>query len=365
MHDSRAGGGKPLSRPSFAALLAAGLILAALTTPVVAEDPRSGLDPDKPSSYFDAMPIQSRSTPVRELLDEIDETCTRIKASCEAGARLLELMFRGSYRDELPDFLVRLHGDEGERLSPGQPVLIFNRKNTPYLLGVQHLTVLVFSERPVDMRARLTTIREKQVNPFSGLLGVVGIDAGETSPTVDTEEEDRELRWSLLSSDQDPEPLYVGRARLPIRADIIARLTLIPKELKDVTFQSITGHLSNSRPSGAAFAVALGATFGVDDTRLGEETSDPAFNGYVMAKFYLPGRRPLIEVKPGKRSFYRRSTAVVFGTNVVSDTFEEIVLGLSFGHLVGKTGLLLAANWVTGLDGEREAKILAGLDVTF
>ncbi len=323
------------------------------------------LDPDAPTSYFDVMPVHSSSQAVRKLLDEIDAECTKVNGTCNPGVALLQTLFGGSYRDELPDFVVQLVGEESERLRARQPVLLFDRRNTPYLLGVQHITVLVFSERPVPMAARLTTIQEQQVNPFSGLLGVVGFSTVEPTSEAETEEAKAGLRWRRLSEDGDPQPLFLGSARLAIRSDIVARLTLIPEEISQVAFQSITAHLSNSRSTSTAFAASLAATFDTEDTQLAEENSDPAFNGYVLAKFYLPGRRPLLEVKPGRDSLYRRSVAVVFGTNVTNEAFSEIVVGLSFGHLIGKAGVLLATNWVEGADGDREAKVMAGIDFTF
>ncbi len=255
---------------------------------------------------------------------------------------MLQTLFGGSYRDELPDFVVQLVGGEDEPLRARQPVLLFNRKNTPYLLGVQHLTVLVFSEREVPMQARLTTSQEQQVNPFSGMLGVVGFSAaGNNAPVVETEENAIPLRWRRLSAENDPQPLYLGSARLAVRSDSVARLTLFPNTIDDVLFQSITAHLSNSRSTSTAFAAALAATFDVEGTALAEKASDPAFNGYVLAKFYLPGRRPLLEVKPGRDSLYRRSIAVVFGTNLTNEAFNEIVAGLSFSHLIAKAVVVI------------------------
>jgi len=330
------------------------------------------LDPESPSSYFAAMPLHESAVPIRMLLDEIDRTCTKIDGACPAGAELLETLFLGSYRDHLPDLIVHLRKDEdGGRLRARQPVLIFNRLNTPYLYGVEAVWVLVVSEEEVPMEARLTTIVEREVNPFTGVLGVVGVaGAGDMTPESESSVKNQELRWRQLSTAADEEPLFIGSTRLSIDHGVVARITLIPKSYDSVAFQSITAHLSNSRSSAAAFGAALGITMDTEGTLLAKD-GNPNFNGYVLAKFFLPGRRPRIQVSPASRRLYRPSVAIVAGTNVTNDSFQEIVVGVSFGHLIGKSGLVIAGNWVRTLDGEivdsgdRKWKLLVGVDFTF
>ena len=307
----------------------------------------------------------------RSLLDEVEQTCTKIDRVCQAGARLLETLFRGSYRDNLPDLIVYLRKDEnGDRLRARQPFLIFNRRNTPYLHGVEHLWVLVVSEEEVPIAARLTTIRERVANPMTGLFGVVGVSEGQSTPETETSETSQDLRWRRLNVADDEIPLFIGSTRLAIDNDVVARVTLIPKEYDRVHFQSITAHLSNSRLSPAAFGAALGVTLDTEGTLLAKD-GDPNFNGYVFGKFYLPGRQPRLQVSPASRRLYSRSLALVAGTNVTNDSFQEIVVGLSFGHLIGKSGLVVAGNWVRTLEGEtvdsgdRKWKLLVGVDFTF
>ena len=157
----------------------------------------------------------------------------------------------------------------------------------------------------------------------------------------------------------------MGGTKLPIGSEIIARLTLIPEKLDKVEFQSITAHISNTNSTPGAFSVGLGTTFDTADTVLAEE-GDPAFNGYMLAKFFLPGRRPRLEVAPDRKTLYRSSLSVVFGTNITNDAFSEVVLGLSWGHLIGKSGVFVAGNLVKAAgNGDREVRGLAGVDFTF
>jgi hypothetical protein len=119
---------------------------------------QSALDPRDPASYFAAMPVQNDAERVHELLAEMHSVCKVADDACEPGARLLEVLFQGSYRDELPDFIVELYRDPATgHLDVRQPQLIFDRKSTPLLSGAEHLYVLVFSPVRVAMRARLTT----------------------------------------------------------------------------------------------------------------------------------------------------------------------------------------------------------------
>ena len=350
-----------------------GTVLGLATVGLVLSAPqaRAQLDPDDPASYFAAMPLHESATPIRQLLDEIGRSCTKVDGVCPAGAELLETLFRGSYRDNLPDFIVDLRRDEeGGRLRSRQPVLIFDRRNTPYLYGVEAIWILVVSEEEVPLEARLTTIQRREVNPFSGMLGVVGVSAGQETQETESSVDSNELRWRRLNSSDDEEPLFIGSTRLPIDNDVVARITLIPKEYDGVAFQSITAHLSNSRSSAAAFGAALGVTMDTEGTLLAKD-GDPNFNGYVFAKFFMPGRRPRLQVAPDSRRLYRPSLALVAGTNVTNDSFQEIVAGISFGHLIGKSGLLVAGNWVRTLDsdtadsGDRKWKLLVGIDFTF
>ncbi len=344
------------------------LLVAALALTAPAARAQTELDPRDPASYFDAMPVHPSAEPIRDLLSRTRRECVRIGEPCEPGAALLETLFGGSYRDDLPDFIVELEpGESGGKLVTSQPLLVFNRRLTPYLFGVEHLWILVFSPEPVPMKARLTTIRQREANPFSGLLTVAGVAGGEKTATVETVDVETELTWRPLTVGSGDGVLHLGSARLPVGQETVARLTLIPEVLDRVEFHSITGHVSNTRASRAAFAAALGATFDTDETGLGVERGDPTFNGYVLAKFYLPGLRPRLQVSPTRRSLFKPSVALAVGTNVTSDSFEEIVVGLSFGHLVGKTGVLLAGNAIRDAGGgsRRVWRVLLGFDFTF
>ena len=97
-------------------------------------------------------------------------------------------------------------------------------------------------------------------------------------------------------------------------------------------------------------------------------------NGYALAKVYL--LRPRLKVGPRKHTQYRYSIALVAGTNVGDGTFDELIGGISVGHLIGKLGLTVAVNGVkpkeamdgaeSGGDGRgRRARLFVGLDYTF
>jgi hypothetical protein len=351
-----------------------GLLLAAgLVAPVTAQQ----LDPQAPSSYFDVMPVHADDQPVHALLDEMRLYCTRIEKRCKPGTTLLRRLFQGSYRDDLPDFIVEIARDEATGLLKAhQPVLMFERRNTPYLMGVEQVGAVLFSPEPLPMTARLTTIQERDVNPFAGMMGVFGVAAGEKAPVSERAVQSEKITWRRLSAEGDGNGLYIGTASLPMQSEAVSRLTLIPgtpddsdtTEAEDYAtdFQSITGHLSNSRASYAAFSIGLGMTFGTADTGLADQ-GDPLFNAYALAKFYLPNQRPRLEVAPDRTRLFRRSVGLVVGTNVTNDAFREILLGLSIGHVIGKAGLIVAANALDAGMGQsdREIRLLVGVDYTF
>lgn len=360
--------------PPFERHVPTALLLTALLAPLLAPGVAAGqkpLDPKDPASYFAAMPVQPSDAPIRSLLDRLGAECTRIEQRCPAGVELLYTLFQGGYRDDLPDFVVQLVEEDG-RLHARQPVLLFNRRNTPYLEGAEHLWVLIFSARPAPLEARLTIIQEREGNPFAGVLGLFGVSAGDATSDAVTEDRKAAIRWSPLSESRAKDSLWLGTARVPVPNGVVCRLTLLPGACPEgescpaLAFQAITGHVSNSRSSAAAFSVALGTTFDTEDTAVGAENASPHFNGYALAKFYLPGMRPRRQVAPHKRALFRRSAAIVFGTNVTNDPFEEIVLGFSLGHILGKAGLVVAGNAIEGAErSQRKWKLLVGVDFTF
>lgn len=345
---------------------------------------------------------------LRALLRAADKSCTRIEECCEPAQKVLEMLFGDTVRTTLPDVIVYIEKQDFGELATYGPLLLWKDENTPYLYGARHIYVLVISDVQLSLGASLTTIVEKVANPFAGVLTLLKFAPAEPS-APEPKSHLAAINWTPLGKGSGGP--FVGRARLDVEVGSVNRLTLFEREetvsrtikqgsctgcgttevvrkaegpeplpgegAASVPFRSITAHISNSRPSYAGLGVALGATFGVEGTALGEDGGEVHENAYALAKVYVV--RPRLQVGPKKRSLYRPSWALVFGTNVTNDPFEELVGGVSLGHVIGNLGLTVGVNWVKpakpveeGAGGEggreasgRESKIFVGVDYSF
>ncbi len=347
---------------------------------------------------------------LRKKLKCAAKECREIGEPCTQASKALSLLFEETFRQALPDVVVYIEREEGGSLKTYRPILLWKGKNTPYLFGARHLYVLLISDERLSLSARLTTIVEKGTNPLSGVLALLEFTPPGDSAAPEPETEAKEVSWQAVGKwPQDP---YMGWARLDIALDSVNRLTIsergetvsrevtqpcpgcppsetkitrkavgpepLPGDAEEVPFREITAHVSNSRPSYAGIGAAFGATFDVEDTALGDN-GDIHPNAYALAKFYpFPSARPRLKVGPNHRKLFRRSLALVVGTNVTDDPLEEILLGVSVGHLMGKVGFTAAVNLVKppapmeddateegSGSRNRESKFFFGIDYTF
>lgn len=87
--------------------------------------------------------------------------------------------------------------------------------------GVQHIYLLIFSDREVSLSARLTA----------------------PAPSISAEDASIEVSWTRLGNPEVSDPIYLGLGRLPIRSDVVACLTLIPDDYELVSFQAVTAQI--------------------------------------------------------------------------------------------------------------------------
>lgn len=148
-------------------------------------------------------------------------------------------------------------------------------------------------------------------------------------------------------------------------------VTVQPPLDNDTAFGALSAHFSNSRRTRAGFGIGLGVTDNVNDTALGQVagdatvgTTDTAVNAYALAKAYL--RKPRLRVGR-KRPGWRPSIAFVAGTNVGENTFEELVFGLSLGHVFGNVGIVAGVNRVRPRAGDsgRKTKPFLAVEYSF
>jgi hypothetical protein len=368
--------------------------------------------------------------------------CSGIDKPCDVGEKILDLLFGSTHRENLPDFIVyfddSLDKSSGKlHIKKSRPLLMWQGKNTPHLLGVRSIYVMVFSNNKLDnIRATVTSDYQYQPNPLIGILTALKIPEIKGAEEKKSETAAGVFAWSPLSGNADDTTMWLGIARIDIAPNTINRVTVsylqpkvkvevtttkkndcickLTKETKETAskdecvckpakeiketarkdvsvskpteeikttesydinknkyesdFLGVTGHFSNTPANYAAVSLALGATFNTKDTAISSRGTDTNFNGFVLAKFYpYPCLRPYLYATQ-RWTRYKPSLGLVIGTNVNGKIFDEIVVGVSAGHLIGNIGFILGANYVAGVEGKNEGRkpyTFFGLEYTF
>lgn len=384
----------------------AALVVCLLSLPTVLR-----ADEEHPGFYFgQARPLSATQiSGLRALLRAADGKCSgsgaEIGQDCKEAEDALKLLFNNTFRGSLPDVLVYFEEQNGD-LVPHRPLLIWRGKNTPYIFGARHLYVLIVSDEKLSLDARLTTIVETSPNPFLAVQTLLGFTPAEPK-APEPKTSGTGIAWAPIGA-EDEAP-YLGWARLDIEMGSINRLTIsarretvtrtvttegpagvlkapkvkiegkvegpapLPGDAPEPPFAEIAAHISNSKAGRAGFGIAFGSTFDVEGTALGEDGGDLHENGYALAKVYA--LRPRLRVGPESKKLYRPSIALLVGTNIASDPFDELVLGVGVGHLVGKLGLMAGVNFVKPAplaegagdteDRSRERKLFVGVEYSF
>jgi hypothetical protein len=219
----------------------------------------------------------------------------------------------------------------------------------------------------------------------------------------DKAKDDKQLRpefvWYPLSGDPTKPGLWLAIARVHVDVNTMNRITVryinpraptakekedgsLPEECVESSsgseddsknynkdykgnFLATNAFFSNSPDSPVTVSIALGMTFNTHDTSVSSGGSNQHVNGYAFAKYYF--RNPRLSAGPGEPR-YRTSWGAVVGTNVVHDALDELILGLSAGHLVGHMGFIAGINLIRpsqGSDRGRRARPFFGLEYSF
>lgn len=352
---------------------------------------------------------------IRSDLRQAEQACTKIEQACAPAKDVLETLFGTTFRRSLPDVLVYVETQPDGSLKTYRPLLLWNDKNTPFVFGARHLYLLMISDKRLPLDAKLTTIVEKSPNPLAGfqaLLKFAPAQPAAKEPASKTVA----VAWTPLGTSSGGP--FLGWARLDIEVDSVNRLTVserpvkvtgtltektgkdegteteikrvaegpeplppdvqpLPSDAAPAPFRELTAHISDSRSAHAGVGVALGATLNVADTGLGNGSGEVHENAYALAKLYA--LRPRLRVGPNRRGVFRPSIAVVVGTNVSSDPFEELIGGISVGHVIGKLGFMMGVNLVKpeapmddaeddmggSEDRSRKYRLFLGVDYSF
>lgn len=343
---------------------------------------------------------QQCSQVIQPLLDKLKTECQKIDSPCQPGVELMQQLFGHTYRSVLPDYILYFRQDHRDgRIhfsAHTPPVLIWRGMNTPHLYGVRDVYVVVFTEKKACLDAFVTTEYKSEPNPFSAVLGLLGGKEPAQSKPNDTQQKGT-FTWYPLSGDPADSPMWFGISGVKVDVNSSNRITVRyvqpttgkadaksesspPEECKDPNpghkdgvpkytgdFGAANAFFSNSPDSWVTVAFALGLTTNTHDTSVSSGGSNRSFNGYAMAKFFLPGNRPQLRAGPGSVG-HTRSLGVVVGTNLTHSPFDELLVGVSWGHLVGNVGLVVGLNSVAGKKDTaqgRQQRPFIGLDYSF
>lgn len=328
----------------------------------------------------------------RDLREVVNVCSEDVDRPCPKGATLLQSVF-SKRRPELPDLILYMSRDDKCRLHSSRPVLQWKGKNTAHLFGANSVWILVFAEEKLPLEAAIVPIYQQTANPFAGLLPVVGVGSAPSQAEA-TKATTKELSWATINQ-ESPGDFYLGTARLKVGTDSVNFVTVGLKESQEqvtecepqlggsdplegaslVPANAASAHFSNSGDSFTAFSVGFAQTADVADTALGQGASGH-LGAYAMAKIHV--LRPRIKAFYPEDKIQRRSRlslSFVLGTNLHDDPFEEFVAAFSVGNIMGKTGLLVGANYTPFLEKkengvvverfEREWKLIWGVEYTF
>jgi hypothetical protein len=386
---------------------------------------------DAAKAYFGHIEAACRTEPAfQAFLGDLHglDGCTSIDVPCEPAERLRAKLFGTTHRTALPDFIIYLDQSAGPGVfTKRTPVLVWKGSNTPHLFGARDIYALVVTEHRVCLEAHVSTFFKNEPNPFSAVLAALGSKAEPAAPKPPVRTP-AQFHWYPLSGDPANPRLWLAFARLAVEVNSTGRITVEyvqprpaapsgerakasqddecpttrpaadeaqakagaapagmpgpgvdkhpagatpapvtePDQIRKYSgdFLAANGFFSNSAESYATISFALGVSLDPRGTALASGGSKASFNGYALAKFYL--LRP--QLRPGADLGERRlSMGVVFGTGVKSP-FEELVVALSLGHVIGDVGFLAGGNSIAGAKDSSKGRKLCpffGFDYSF
>ena len=305
--------------------------------------------------------------PIKDDLKEIDN-CESIEGKCAGADKLLKDIFQGTRHTHFANYIIYFDQDH----TPGtfhddlhRAVLMWNKKNTRYLYGVNEVYILVFSEYKFCISAQATTIFRNEPNPLLPLLKLLGRDTGIGETQVGLKaQRPATFIWYPLSGDPGNPIMWLAIGNVATDVNTTDWITVrfmqpiarpdktedpVPAEcvlnpLEPITpyrTESVLAHnvfFSDNRASRGGLAVAFGATFPRRKlASLG--VADPTFDGFVLAKYYVrtPTLRSDPNTAPGLLQYQRPSLGIGIGTNIgfgSSSSFNQVVGVVSVGHLL-------------------------------
>jgi hypothetical protein len=300
---------------------------------------------------------QNLST-LRSQLRSLDEECPKANQNCRAAGELHRAL-TGDGSELLPVLVVYL--DENLEVQTNR--LLWKGRVTPFVHDVQNVWVIVIADRQVSLEVSLTNLWVQESSIAKGLRDVFvssgerDIDARQAQGII----KPLELK-ELTGEGQVRDELWVGWQRFYIRNGGAYRLRILPADEaaeEAVGFQSVWATFSNSEYQALDFGVGLAVTYLEETVQEdfdldGIHSGDYLVGAYWMLNVYI--KRPILikPIAPKSGSRYRTSYAVTIGVNLNIFDVEEFLLGLNIGHLFGRNGIVVGANFLNPFDDSKD-----------
>jgi len=313
---------------------------------------------------------------LRSLLVSLDVDCPEANQACPAAAEI-HRAFAGDGAKLLPLLVVYL--DENLEVKANR--LIWKNRVTPFVRDAQNVWVLIFSDREVALEASLENLWTQDAMLTKGLRDVF-ISSGQRAME---DEQGRDLvkpieLIDLARDGSDAEPMWMGRERFLLQPEAAYRLRIYPADEvseEAAGFKVIQASFTNSGNKSLDYGIGIAATFidGLDQPP-GQTPSD--INGivrehYVLGAYWMFNiyvKRPVLvkPIAPRRGSRYRASYAVTLGANLNVFELNEFLIGLNIGHLFGRNGIVVGANFLNPFEdvsGADEVKPFVAVNFNF
>ncbi len=341
--------------------LSSRLALSILTFALVSAAPTLGAagEMSDPATFFGTInEIEgARVDELRSRLIAISEQCTKLEKRCPAGDELFAL-FAGSFNlASQPIHVIYIDDNNMVRTN----VLLHHRRVTPFLYGQRNVWLVVFAENQLDLMAELTTLWRQGKGSLSRLGGIFVSEGRETVEAREAQTEETPLVLDRLGGAAADDALYYSAGRFFLEPLGVYSTSVFPVESPSEAkagFVEARANFSNSMSRSLDLGLALGATLRTEevdqDILDGVSVGQANLNLYLMADIYII--KPAV-LSPMVDSFwgrYRPSVGIAIGTNLKFWDAQEINIGVSLGHLVGRHGLVFGVNIIDAPDSSGE-----------
>jgi hypothetical protein len=212
----------------------------------------------------------------------------------------------------------------------------------------------------VDLRVSITSIEHQRDRFLVALVKSVAtaVIGGVTDPESATGQDT--IVDLVLKPINSPglNTLYIAVKRFDLAENTINRISIRPAT-GPALGKDRSVHFNFGNASASRFAVSLagGATFNAHKSSFNDSGMVTGRTSVVRTSLYLFGHAYLI---PPRLPWIKQSLGLALGTNILrGGLLDDIVVGLSYGRLIGDIGLIVGMNW---MEDQRSAPIMDGTE---